>query len=188
MTRCNDPLQTTHCIRGAMGSPATGTPTLRFLTRPIDPLHSKSKGCPARRGASLSHGKPQALLLALTPWRARARNGGASCRRPGGEMADAADSKSAGGDTMGVRPSPRAPNRACSNRPFRSNRGGYPIPHDKPQALLACETSASIKSAGYSIPPVIPPVGRTRVPVAPNNSNGGNDQARNLLFSDDVTP
>src|SRR5207249_8022478 len=57
-------------------------------------------------------------LLTLTPWRARARNGVVTCRRPGGEMADAADSKSAGGDTMGVRPSPRAPAKVPVFRQF----------------------------------------------------------------------
>src|SRR5438128_11494792 len=55
-------------------------------------------------------GKVHATVpLTLTPRRARARNGVETRRRPGGGMADAADSKSAGGDTMGVRPSPRAP-------------------------------------------------------------------------------
>src|SRR6266498_553705 len=52
--------------------------------------------------------------LVLTVGGYHVRNADAGCWGPGGEMADAADSKSAGGDTMGVRPSPRAPNRASS--------------------------------------------------------------------------
>src|SRR5438128_12251344 len=43
--------------------------------------------------------------LALTPWRARARNGTATFRRPGGGMADAADSKPAGRDPLAGRTS-----------------------------------------------------------------------------------
>src|SRR5437867_10849328 len=53
-----------------------------------------------RRDSSIAldgKGNAQAHLLTLTPWKARARNGVATCRRPGGEMADAADSIYAGG-------------------------------------------------------------------------------------------
>src|SRR5438309_595769 len=66
---------------------------------------------PGRFYLSFRGKETSAFPLTWRLGRAHARNGVATCRRPGGEMADAADSKSAGGDTMGVRPSPRAPRK-----------------------------------------------------------------------------